>query len=320
MVSNTPADLDGPESQSCFLAAVAFADGLEEKGTHRACLGGVCAGGLHRCSHAAASLPRGGCDSDRFAEDPGEIRLGNGGKRSRGTNRRHSPETPSAVESSRRSSTNSAFTGRERKTHFEEEILDMMRKKIGITMEAGGNNRKNARPLSALASRGRILALVMRVANRRQPDLYIEQNLKTREEQAAGTSEFLDTQLREAKEAALRTGAGGERRGAPAQRRTPGAGAVLELARFPGFRPNSKQTAMRSTAPSRRRSFSKVALTPRKREHGRPEPRAGSRRNTPALGTNPFPCLGSQLENAIPRCFRSSSKCFAYAIAIIIPT
>ena len=86
-----------------------------------------------------------------------------------------------------------------RKTHFEEEILEMMRKDISITLEAVGSGSNNKRTASfRIGFQGSDPALVVRVANR-LTDLYVEQNLKNREGQAAGTSEFLDTQLREAK-------------------------------------------------------------------------------------------------------------------------
>ena len=91
----------------------------------------------------------------------------------------------------------------ERKTRFEEEVLEMMRKDISITVDSSGligEKKSNTKRLGAfrVGFQGRDPVLVMRVANR-LTDLYVEQNLKTREGQAAGTSEFLDTQLREAK-------------------------------------------------------------------------------------------------------------------------
>jgi polysaccharide chain length determinant protein (PEP-CTERM system associated) len=89
----------------------------------------------------------------------------------------------------------------ERKTHFEEEVLEMMRKDITISLESAmpGSSNKTKRPGAfRIGYQGSQPALVMQVANR-LTDLYVEQNLKTREGQAAGTSDFLDTQLREAK-------------------------------------------------------------------------------------------------------------------------
>src|ERR1035438_6635582 len=92
----------------------------------------------------------------------------------------------------------------ERKTHFEEEILELMRKDITITLESampgstGASSRMKRPGAFRIGYQGSDPALVMQVANR-LTDLYVEQNLKTREGQAAGTSDFLDTQLRDAK-------------------------------------------------------------------------------------------------------------------------
>lgn len=87
----------------------------------------------------------------------------------------------------------------ERKKHFEEEILEMMRKDISITLESVGSGSNNKRTAAfRIGYQGADPTTVMRVANR-LTDLYVEQNLKTREGEAAGTSEFLDAQLREAK-------------------------------------------------------------------------------------------------------------------------
>ena len=88
-----------------------------------------------------------------------------------------------------------------RKARFEEEILEMMRKDITITLDSampGGSGRSKRPGAFRIGYQGSDPALVMQVANR-LADLYVEQNLKTREGQAAGTSEFLDTQLRDAK-------------------------------------------------------------------------------------------------------------------------
>ncbi len=92
---------------------------------------------------------------------------------------------------------------KERKTHFEEEILEMMRKDISITLEpvggpngSGSSNKRTA--AFRIGYQGADPVLVMRVANR-LTDLYVEQNLKTREGEAEGTSEFLDVHLVEEK-------------------------------------------------------------------------------------------------------------------------
>jgi len=84
----------------------------------------------------------------------------------------------------------------QRKTHFEEEILEMMRKDISIKLEPFGSDRRPG--AFRIGYQGPDPVVVTRVANR-LTDIYVEQNLKTREGQAEGTSEFLDAQLREAK-------------------------------------------------------------------------------------------------------------------------
>ena len=88
----------------------------------------------------------------------------------------------------------------ERKKRFEEEILEMMRKDITITLDSAmpGSTTTKRPGAFRIGYQGSDPLLVMRVANR-LTDLYVEQNLRTREGQALGTSEFLDTQLREAK-------------------------------------------------------------------------------------------------------------------------
>ena len=84
----------------------------------------------------------------------------------------------------------------ERKSHFEEEILEIMHRDIKITLERGWTgNRPGAFRVSY---EGATPAVVAQVANR-LANYYIEENLKTREVQAAGTSEFMQNQLQEAK-------------------------------------------------------------------------------------------------------------------------
>lgn len=84
----------------------------------------------------------------------------------------------------------------ERKSKVEEEILDMMRDDIEVRLERGWTgNRPGA---FRIAYKARVPALAADVANR-LASLYIEENLRTREVQAEGTSEFLETQLQEAK-------------------------------------------------------------------------------------------------------------------------
>jgi protein tyrosine kinase modulator len=85
----------------------------------------------------------------------------------------------------------------QRKSHFEEEILEMMRNDISITLEPVSGNTKRPGAFR-IGYQGPDPVLVTRVANR-LTDLYVAQNLRTREGQAEGTSDFLDAQLRESK-------------------------------------------------------------------------------------------------------------------------
>src|ERR1019366_8642629 len=84
----------------------------------------------------------------------------------------------------------------ERKSYVQEEILEAMRKDISIKLERGWiGNRPGA---FRIGYQGPDPAIVAQVANR-IANLFIEENLKTREVQAEGTSEFIDTQLQESK-------------------------------------------------------------------------------------------------------------------------
>src|SRR5436305_618976 len=83
-----------------------------------------------------------------------------------------------------------------KKSAVQEEILEMMRKDISIKLERGWvGNRPGA---FRIGYQGSDPATVAQVANR-ITNLFIEENLKTREVQAEGTSEFIDTQLQESK-------------------------------------------------------------------------------------------------------------------------
>jgi polysaccharide chain length determinant protein (PEP-CTERM system associated) len=84
----------------------------------------------------------------------------------------------------------------ERKKLFEEELLEKMRKDIGVKLEPGYN--KNRPGAFRISFQGPDPAVVAQVANR-LANLFIEENLRTREVQAQGTSEFIDSQLQEAK-------------------------------------------------------------------------------------------------------------------------
>jgi succinoglycan biosynthesis transport protein ExoP len=88
---------------------------------------------------------------------------------------------------------------KQRKTHFQEEILEMMRNDITIDLMAVQPGRDQRTAAFKIGYQGPDPTVVAKVANR-LTDLYVEQNLKTREGQAEGTSEFLDSQLKEAKQ------------------------------------------------------------------------------------------------------------------------
>ena len=89
----------------------------------------------------------------------------------------------------------------ERKNHVEEEILEMMRKDITITVEKDTTGGKSTQPNAfRVGYQGPNPGLVAEVANR-LTTFYIDENLKTREVQAEGTSDFLQGRLAEAKSA-----------------------------------------------------------------------------------------------------------------------
>lgn len=84
----------------------------------------------------------------------------------------------------------------EKKSHVQEEIIEMMRSDIKITLEKGwSGNRPGA---FRVAYQGPVPTTVAEVANR-IATLFIDENLRTREIQAEGTFEFLQNQLNEAK-------------------------------------------------------------------------------------------------------------------------
>ena len=84
----------------------------------------------------------------------------------------------------------------ERLTHFREDIVAMMRRDIQATPEKTWNGRTASFRISY---EGRDPVVVAQVANK-IASLYVEENLKARENQAEGTSEFIETQLKEAKQ------------------------------------------------------------------------------------------------------------------------
>lgn len=85
---------------------------------------------------------------------------------------------------------------RERQTHFREEILAMMRKDMETVPERTWAGRTASFRISY---KGRDPNVVAQVTNK-IASLYVEENLKARENQAEGTSEFLNAQLNEAKQ------------------------------------------------------------------------------------------------------------------------
>jgi succinoglycan biosynthesis transport protein ExoP len=85
---------------------------------------------------------------------------------------------------------------KERQTHYMEEILAMMRLDTEVTPEKAMNGRTASFRVSY---QGPEPAVVAQVANK-IASLYVEENLKTREIQAQGTSEFIETQLKDAKQ------------------------------------------------------------------------------------------------------------------------
>jgi len=88
----------------------------------------------------------------------------------------------------------------ERKKYFEEEILEMMRKDISVKLERGWtNNRPGAFRVGYQGSNPSVVAQV----TTRLATLYIDENLKTREVQAEGTSDFIKTQFKRLKRSSM---------------------------------------------------------------------------------------------------------------------
>ena len=87
---------------------------------------------------------------------------------------------------------------KERKNQSAEEVVELMRKRIGIEVVQGRSRDSGSdaftlsflheNPKSAMAAASRLASF------------FIDENLKTREQQAVGTSEFLESQLKETKE------------------------------------------------------------------------------------------------------------------------
>jgi polysaccharide chain length determinant protein (PEP-CTERM system associated) len=84
----------------------------------------------------------------------------------------------------------------ERKKHPLEDVVDLMRHDIDVKLEKGWtNNRPGAFRISYEGPEANVVAAV----TNRLAGLYIDENLKVREVEAEGTSQFLDAQLQAAK-------------------------------------------------------------------------------------------------------------------------
>jgi protein tyrosine kinase modulator len=84
----------------------------------------------------------------------------------------------------------------ERKTRTPEEIIALMQKDLEITLEKGiGGTHPGA---FRIVYQGPDPTLVAQVVNS-ITDIYIEQNIRTREMRTSGTTDFIETELREAK-------------------------------------------------------------------------------------------------------------------------
>ena len=85
----------------------------------------------------------------------------------------------------------------EQKTKTQEQIVEQMRDDISVEVQK--DNWATGKPVAfKVAYKGKNPTLVAEVANR-LANLYIEENLQTRELEASGTSTFIDNQLAEAK-------------------------------------------------------------------------------------------------------------------------
>jgi polysaccharide biosynthesis transport protein len=87
----------------------------------------------------------------------------------------------------------------ERERLVEEELVELMRRDITVQIDEGRKQQRGESPHSfRVAYQGPKPTVVALVANQLS-NLFIDENLRAREVQAVGTSEFLDNQLSEAK-------------------------------------------------------------------------------------------------------------------------
>jgi len=84
----------------------------------------------------------------------------------------------------------------ERKSQFKEDLVSMLRRDMDTVQERNWNGRTAS---FRITYQGPEPAVVAQVTNK-IANLYIEENLKTRESQAEGTSEFIEARLKEAKD------------------------------------------------------------------------------------------------------------------------
>jgi succinoglycan biosynthesis transport protein ExoP len=87
----------------------------------------------------------------------------------------------------------------EKKTMAREDLITMMRKNISVNMVGGFGGGQDLQAFR-ITYTGREPRLVAQVTNE-LASLFIEENLKAREQQASGTSEFLGNQLQETRKA-----------------------------------------------------------------------------------------------------------------------
>lgn len=85
---------------------------------------------------------------------------------------------------------------KERKSMVQEEIIEKMRKDIAIKLERGWTGGQPG--AFHIGYQGENPALITQVANQ-LANLFIDENLRTRERQAEGTSDFIDSQLDDAR-------------------------------------------------------------------------------------------------------------------------
>lgn len=88
---------------------------------------------------------------------------------------------------------------KERRRMVEEEIIDLMRSHITVQLEPGFNRERQQATAFRVGYQSRDPLLASRVANELASQ-FIEQNLRSREVYAMGTSEFLKAQVAEAKQ------------------------------------------------------------------------------------------------------------------------